>query len=187
LWPYAALATALWMAVYLSGIHATVAGVLAAAAVPAQRAGPRPQAAGSPLDRMEHALQPWVAFGVLPLFAFANAGVSLQGISTANLFSPLAIALVASLFVGKQLGVFVSIRIAVALGLGKLPRGATWPQVYGLAVLSGIGFTISLFIGDLAFDDPVRNDQVKIGVLAGSCLSALVGYCVLRFARSRAR
>ena len=173
--PYILLAIGLWLAVYLSGVHATIAGVLAAAAIPSGKEQP------SPLDRLEHAIQPWVAFAVLPLFAFANAGVRLIGIAPDALLSPLVVAIAAGLFLGKQAGVFGSIRLAVALGWAARPQGASWLQVYVLALICGIGFTISLFIGGLAFDDPALVDQVKIGVLAGSILSALAGFVILRF------
>ena len=173
--PYILLAIGLWLAVYLSGVHATIAGVLAAAAIPSGKEQP------SPLDRLEHAIQPWVAFAVLPLFAFANAGVRLIGIASDALLSPLVVAIGAGLFLGKQAGVFGSIRLAAALGWADRPQGASWLQVYVLALICGIGFTISLFIGGLAFDDPALVDQVKIGVLAGSILSALAGFVILRF------
>ena len=182
-WPYLALSLPLWIAVYMSGVHATVAGVLAAVAIPSR--GKADAHRPSPLDRIEHCLQPWVAFAVLPLFAFANAGVTLVGVSLSDLLSPLALAIAAGLFIGKQLGVFASIRVAVALRLGSPPEGASWLQIYAVAVLCGIGFTISLFIGGLAFDDANMIDNVKIGVLAGSTLSAFVGLTILRFARSR--
>jgi NhaA family Na+:H+ antiporter len=178
LWPYVSLAILLWIAVHASGVHATIAGVLAAAAIPS---GKQP----SPLDRIEHAIQPWVAFAVLPIFAFANAGVRLGDLPPEALLSPLVLAIAAGLFIGKQLGVFGSIRLAVALGWGQRPRGASWLQVYALALLCGIGFTISLFIGGLAFDDPVMIDEVKIGVLAGSIASALAGFALLRFGDRR--
>jgi NhaA family Na+:H+ antiporter len=178
LWPYVSLAILLWIAVHSSGVHATIAGVLAAAAIPS---GKQP----SPLDRIEHAIQPWVAFAVLPIFAFANAGVRLGDLPPEALLSPLVLAIAAGLFIGKQLGVFGSIRLAVALGWGQRPRGASWLQVYALALLCGIGFTISLFIGGLAFDDPMMIDEVKIGVLAGSIASALAGFALLRFGDRR--
>jgi NhaA family Na+:H+ antiporter len=178
LWPYVSLAILLWIAVHASGVHATIAGVLAAAAIPS---GKQP----SPLDRIEHAIQPWVAFAVLPIFAFANAGVRLGDLPPEALLSPLVLAIAAGLFIGKQLGVFGSIRLAVALGWGERPRGASWLQVYALALLCGVGFTISLFIGGLAFDDPVMIDEVKIGVLAGSIASALAGFTLLRFGDRR--
>ena len=178
LWPWLIGAALLWYAVLLSGVHATVAGVLAAAIIPL-----RPEEEGSVLHRLEHALSPWVAFLVVPLFGFANAGVSLAGVDPALLLSPLPAGIALGLFLGKQLGIFAAVRLAVALGIAARPRGATWLQVYGVALLCGIGFTMSLFIGGLAFpDQPALAEQAKIGILAGSLLSALAGYFLLRFA-----
>jgi NhaA family Na+:H+ antiporter len=178
LWPYLLLAPLLWLAVYLSGVHATIAGVLAAFAIPIG------DDAHSPLERLEHALHPWVAFAIVPLFGFANAGVSLGGIGLAEILSPLPLGIAAGLFAGKQIGIFASVRIAVALRIADRPAGASWIQVYGVALLCGIGFTMSLFIGGLAYTDPLLVDEVKIGVLGGSILSALTGFALLRFARS---
>jgi len=174
LWPFLLLAAALWVAVLLSGVHATIAGVLAALAIPIGGG------AQSPLHRLEHGLHPWVAFGIVPLFGFANAGVSFAGIGIEQLLAPLPLGIAAGLFFGKQIGIFGSVRLAVGLGLASLPQGARWPQVYGVALLCGIGFTMSLFIGGLAFDSPLLGDEVKIGVLGGSLLSALAGYALLR-------
>jgi Na+:H+ antiporter, NhaA family len=181
LWPYLLLALALWLAVLLSGVHATIAGVLAAFAIPA-RIGD-----DSPLERLEHALSPWVAFGIVPLFGLANAGVSLSGVGPAELLAPLPAGIAAGLFLGKQIGIFASVRIAVALRLARKPEGASWTQVYGLSLLCGVGFTMSLFIGGLAFKNPALVDEVKIGVLGGSILSALCGFAVLRFAGRRGK
>ena len=176
LWPFVTLAFALWFAVLLSGVHATVAGVLAAVTIPIIRSPDVPHAAASPLHRMEHAIHPWVAFLIVPVFGFANAGVALGGIALSDLLSPLPLAIAAALFLGKQIGIFGSVRLAVALGLAQRPSGATWTQVYGVALLCGVGFTMSLFIGGLAFDDPALNSGMKIGVLGGSLLSAVAGY-----------
>ena len=174
LWPYLLLATLLWFFVFRSGVHATIAGVAAALAIPMR-----------PLHRLEHALNPWVAFGVVPLFGFANAGVSLAGLSPAILLAPLPLGIAAGLFLGKQAGVLGSIWLAVRAGLAPRPE-ARWPQIYGMALLAGIGFTMSLFIGALAFPDrPELADEVKIGVLAGSLLSALAGFAVLRLAHGK--
>ena len=182
LWPYILLAIVLWVAVWLSGIHATIAGVLAAALIPIRRSPGAPDAAESPLHRLEHALHPWIAFGVVPIFGFANAGVSLAGVGAATLLMPVPLGVAAGLFVGKQVGVFGAVWGAVRLGLVDRPAGASWIQVYGTALLCGIGFTMSLFIGGLAFADPALVDDVKIGVVAGSLVSALAGYAILRFA-----
>jgi NhaA family Na+:H+ antiporter len=171
----------LWYCVLLSGVHATIAGVLAALVIPITPSPGAPDDAASPLHRLEHALGPWVAFGIVPLFGFANAGVDLRGVGLDVLFSPLPLAIAAGLFVGKQIGIFGAIWAMVRLGLAQRPSGATWLQVYGVALLCGIGFTMSLFIGGLAFRDSLET-EVKIGVLAGSILSAIAGYLVLRFA-----
>ena len=176
LWPYLLLAAALWLAVLLSGVHATIAGVLAAFAIPIGTAE------RSPLRRLEHGLHPWVAFAIVPLFGFANAGVSFGGIGIDALAAPLPLGIGAGLFLGKQAGIFASVRIAVALRLAARPAGASWLQLYGVALLCGIGFTMSLFIGGLAFTDPMLGDAVKIGVLGGSLLSAISGYALLRWA-----
>ncbi|ARR54823.1 Na+/H+ antiporter NhaA [Rhizorhabdus wittichii DC-6] len=175
LWPYLLLAAALWLAVLLSGVHATIAGVLAALAIPLGDED------DSPLERLEHGLHPWVAFAIVPLFGFANAGVSFAGIGAEQLLAPLPLGIAAGLFLGKQAGIFGSVRLAVALGLAQRPAGASWTQLYGVALLCGIGFTMSLFIGGLAFSDPLLIDEVKIGVLGGSILSAIAGYALLRW------
>ncbi len=182
LWPYLVLAVALWAAVLLSGVHPTVAGVLAATAIPLRPSPAAPDAEDSPLHRLEHGLSPWVAFGIVPLFGFANAGIDLRAIGLDTLTAPLPLGIALGLLLGKQIGVFASIRIAIALKLGVRPSGASWSQVYGVALLCGIGFTMSLFIGGLAFVDPLHGNAVRIGVLGGSLLSALAGYAWLRFA-----
>jgi NhaA family Na+:H+ antiporter len=183
LWPYLIGAALLWYAVLLSGVHATVAGVLAAATVPLIRTPGAPDAHDSPLHRLEHGLAPWVAFLIVPLFGFANAGVSLAGIGLSDLFAPLPLGIAAGLFFGKQLGIFGAVWLSVRLGLATKLRGASWLQIYAVSVLCGIGFTMSLFIGALAFPgDPARVEEAKIGVLAGSFLSAIVGYALLRLA-----
>lgn len=175
--PYVVVGIALWIAVYRSGIHPTIAGVILALAIPI-----RSDPATSPLHRLEHGLQPWVAWVILPIFGFANAGVSIAGIGLAGLFAPVPLGVAAGLFIGKQAGVFGAVRLAVALGIANRPAGATWWQVYGVSLLCGIGFTMSLFIGALAFADPALIDSVKIGVMAGSFLSAVAGVLVLRLA-----
>jgi NhaA family Na+:H+ antiporter len=176
--PYLLAAAGLWFAMLLSGVHATIAGVLAAAAIPIV-----PDSAQSPLHRLEHALAPIVAFVIVPLFGFANAGVSLAGLGLADMLAPLPLGIAAGLFAGKQIGIFAAVRLAVALGIARPLRGATWLQVWGVAALCGIGFTMSLFIGALAFpDDPGLVEAAKLGVLLGSFASALLGYAILRFA-----
>jgi NhaA family Na+:H+ antiporter len=174
----------LWVAVLFSGVHPTVAGVLLAVAVPLVRTPGAPDAANSPLHRLEHGLAPWVAYLILPLFGFANAGVALGGVGA--LLAPLPLAIAAGLFLGKQIGIFGSVAAAVRFGLAAPLRGASWLQLWGVAMLGGIGFTMSLFIGALAFPHhPALVEEAKIGVLAGSFLSALAGYLVLRMAPLR--
>ncbi|WBO24712.1 Na+/H+ antiporter NhaA [Sphingomonas abietis] len=172
LWPYMLLAALLWIAVLQSGVHATVAGVLAALFVPLGDGD------HGPLARLEHGLSPWVRYAILPIFGFANAGVAL---GEAPFWAPLPLAVAAGLFVGKQIGVFGAMRGAVAMGWAARPEGASWVQLYGVALLAGIGFTMSLFIGGLAFADPLLVEAVKVGVLAGSLLSALAGFALLRW------
>jgi len=183
---YLPLAAVLWYFVFLSGVHATVAGVAAAMMIPITRSPGAPDDAQSPLHRLEHALHPWSAFLIVPLFGFANAGVSLHGISPAILLAPLPLGIAAGLFLGKQLGILGSVWIAHKTGFAAKPGWSSWPQIYGVSLLAGIGFTMSLFIGGLAFPgNEALADEVKIGVLAGSVLSAVAGYLVLRFAPPR--
>ena len=180
---YLLLSVLLWYAVLLSGVHATIAGVLAALTIPIVATPGAPDDATSPLHRLEHAIHPWSAYLIIPLFGFANAGVSLDGMGVDALFAPLPLGIAAGLFLGKQLGVFGAVWLAVRLGIGGKLRGATWLHVYGVAVLCGIGFTMSLFIGALAFpDDPLLVEEAKLGVLLGSLLSAVVGFTILRLA-----
>jgi NhaA family Na+:H+ antiporter len=185
LWPYLLLGAALWYFVFLSGVHATIAGVLTALMIPIRTSPGAPDAEDSPLHRLEHALSGWVAYAIVPLFGFANAGVSLAGMSPAILLEPLPLGIALGLFLGKQFGIFGSIWIADRTGFARRPRGASWAQLYGVAMLAGIGFTMSLFIGGLAFPgNALLVDEVKIGVLAGSILSAVLGFLILRFAAS---
>ena len=185
LWPYLILAALLWYATLLSGVHATIAGVMAAFAIPFRRTMGAPDAEDSALHRLEHGLAKPVAFFIVPLFGFANAGVSLDGVSLAAFVAPLPLGIALGLFVGKQLGIFGSVWAAVKFGVAVRPKDASWTQVYGVALLCGIGFTMSLFIGGLAFADTAQGDAVKIGVLMGSLLSALAGYFVLRLAAGK--
>ena len=181
-------AAALWYAVLLSGVHATIAGVLAASAIPIVKTPGAPDSAISPLHRLEHAIHPAVAFAIVPLFGFANAGVSLEGINLAEVVAPLPLGIAAGLFIGKQVGIFAAVWLAVKFGIAQRLLGATWLQIYGVSLLCGIGFTMSLFIGALAFPgDPELVEEAKLGILSGSLLSALVGYAVLRFAPQRLR
>lgn len=165
----------LWYAMLASGIHATIAGVLAALTIPLGRGDPY-----SPLNRLEHGIHPWVMFGVMPLFGFASAGVQFGVI--ANLFQSLPLAIMAGLFLGKQFGVFGAIWLADRIGFAPRPAYTRWLELYGAALLCGIGFTMSLFIGGLAFpDSPEAVEAAKLGTLTGSFMSALAGYVVLRF------
>ena len=182
LWPYLLLAALLWYATLLSGVHATIAGVMAAFAIPFRRSLGAPDEQGSALHRLEHGLAKPVAFLIVPIFGFANAGVSLGGASLGSLVAPLPLGIALGLFLGKQVGIFGSVWAATKLGLAVRPKDASWSQLYGVALLCGIGFTMSLFIGGLAFGDAAQGDAVKIGVLLGSLASALSGWLVLRVA-----
>ena len=175
--PYMLAGVFLWVCVLKSGVHATIAGVIVGLTTPL-KAGD----SASPLRSLEHDLHPWVAFGVLPLFAFANAGVRFAGMAPAVLLDPIQLGVALGLFFGKQLGVAGSIWLALRLGLGALPDGADWRQLYGLALLTGIGFTMSLFIGTLAFPAEGYDVDVRIAVLLASLLSGICGYLVLRTA-----
>ena len=176
IWPYIVGFALLWLAMLASGVHATIAGVLAALTVPLGARGGR-----SPLKLLEHRLHPWVMFGVMPLFGFASAGVAITGMS--QLLQPLPLAVFLGLFFGKQLGVFGAIWLAVKSGFCQLPVGTQWVQLYGASLLCGIGFTMSLFIGGLAFpQSPGAAEAAKMGTLAGSLLSAVIGWLVLRLA-----
>ena len=175
--PYVLTGVFLWVCVLKSGVHATLAGVVVGLAVPLSSAR-----APSPLLRLEHDLRPWVTFGVLPVFAFANAGVRLVGIAPADLADPIKLGIAFGLFVGKQLGIAGTIWLMTRIGLGSLPEGAGWRHTYGLALLTGIGFTMSLFIGTLAFPAEGYDIDVRVAVLIASMLSAICGFVVLRTA-----
>lgn len=174
--PYALVGLFIWVCVLKSGVHATLAGVIVALAIPLRVYGATPY---SPLEQVEEHLHPWVAFGVLPLFAFANAGVSVQGLTLAALAAPIPLGIALGLFIGKQIGIFGATWLAVRSGLCRGLDEATWPQVYGVAMLGGIGFTMSLFIGLLAFPEPQYAADIRIGVLVGSLASAIAGYVLL--------
>jgi NhaA family Na+:H+ antiporter len=181
--PYLVLGAALWWLVLLSGVHATVAGVVLAMTIPLRRTKGAPDDMTSPLHRLEHGLSPWVAFLIVPVFGFANAGVSFAGMSAHALIDPVTLGVALGLFVGKQVGVFGAAALAIKLRLANLPVAASWAQLYGVALLCGIGFTMSLFIGLLAFPDPALQNEVKVGVLVGSLISALCGAAVLKIAK----
>ncbi len=178
---YLIVGLVMWAAVLKSGVHATLAGVVLAFFIPARE---DPDTGRSPLREMEHDLHGSVAFVILPLFAFANAGVSLQGLTLAALTVPVPLGIELGLFVGKQLGVFGMCWLGIKLGIAKLPERVNWTQLYGVAILCGVGFTMSLFIGSLAFEDADSPYlyQDRLGILSGSLLSAAVGYFWLRWA-----
>jgi NhaA family Na+:H+ antiporter len=177
IWPYVLIGLFIWVCVMESGVHATLAGVATALAVPLTAA---PGHSESTLERLELALGPWVRFAVLPVFAFANAGVSLAGITLAHVTSAIPMGVVLGLLIGKPVGIFAFSLAAIRMRLARMPEGATWPQIFGVAILGGIGFTMSLFIGMLAFTDATRAAEIRIGVLLGSLAAALAGYLWLR-------
>ena len=182
--PYLLLGVVLWFLVLMSGVHATLAGVALALTIPLRVTPGRPEDATSPLHILEHSLQPWVAFLIIPIFGFANAGISFAGMSLSSLQNPVPLGVALGLFVGKQVGVFAFAWAAIKTGLADLPANATWPQLYGVALLCGIGFTISLFIGLLAFPTSADlQDATKLGVLLGSILSGLIGAALLRMTK----
>lgn len=181
--PYLIVGAVLWFFVLKSGIHATLAGVALALTIPLQPHPKKTRAEDSPLHRLEHALHKPVAYGIIPIFGLANAGVPLSGLSFDALLTPLPLGIAMGLFIGKQVGVFAFSELATRLDFADVPAGATRLQCYGVALLCGIGFTMSLFIGALAFpEQPELGDATKIGVLLGSALSGLAGYLLLRVA-----
>jgi NhaA family Na+:H+ antiporter len=185
---YLFLGLCMWACVFNSGVHATIAGVLLALTIPFRPKGGGPVDENeAPLLRLEHALKPWVTFLILPIFAFVNSGVNLQGVTAATFMEPLTLAIIVGLFVGKQVGVFSFAALAIELGYAKIPNGSSWAQLYGVALLCGIGFTMSLFIGDLAFPAGDVTPQVRLGVISGSLLSMVFGALVLKFACARAQ
>ena len=176
--PYLVIGSFMWFFTYKSGIHATIAGVLLASTIP-HRIKDKDF---SLLIKLEHAISPYVAFMIMPIFAFANAGVSLEGLSLSSLLQPVPLGILLGLFVGKQVGVMIFSFIAVKTGVAQMPDNSSWLSLYGVSVLTGIGFTMSLFVGNLAFAENIQYiDGVKIGVLAGSLLSTLFGYFILLF------
>jgi NhaA family Na+:H+ antiporter len=184
LWPYLLIGLFVWFCVLQSGIHATLAGVAVAMTVPLRKTPGAPDDQHSPLSRLEHGLHPWIAYAIVPLFGFANAGVSLNGFALPDLAAPVPLGIALGLFAGKQLGIFGTIRLLAWLGWAERPSRSTWPQVYGLALLCGIGFTMSLFISGLAFAaHPHERDAAKLGIMLGSLLSAVAGLVVLWIAQ----
>jgi len=178
--PYVLVGIIMWIAVLKSGVHATLAGVALAAFIPMRDSSDESR---SPLRELEHDLHSVVAFGVLPLFAFVNGGINLAGVSVADIMHPVPLGIAAGLFVGKQLGIFSLCFLAIKLGLARMPEGASWGSLYGVAVLCGVGFTMSLFIGSLAFENVVfAPDDIfdeRLGIIIGSIFSAIVGYLIL--------
>lgn len=186
--PYLILGGLLWFFVLKSGVHATLAGVVLALTIPLHLSRGKPDDSQSPLHRLEHGIQPWVAYVVVPAFGFANAGVNLLAMNASSAFSDVPLGIAAGLFVGKQIGVFSFSWAAIRLGWADCPRDASLTQLYGVSILCGIGFTMSLFIGLLGFPaTPELQDAVKLGVLSGSLLSALLGSLVLLLARPERR
>ena len=179
--PSLILGLILWVLVLKSGVHATLAGVVTAFFIPLTDKWGK-----SPLHSLEHGLAPYVLFLIVPIFAFANAGVSLEGLSLADLMAPLPLGIALGLVLGKQIGVFGLTWLTVKSGLAQLPHGVTWVHIYGLACLAGIGFTMSLFIGSLSFGDAALMDAVRLGVLSGSLVSGLIGFTVLRLSSNPA-
>ncbi len=180
--PYLVVGVLLWDFTHNSGIHATIAGVLLALTIPHRKK----EKDFSLLLKVEHAISPYVAFGIMPLFAFANAGVSLEGLSFSSLLNKVPLGILLGLFIGKQLGVFLFSYISIKFKVAKMPNNSNWINFYGVGILTGIGFTMSLFVGNLAFIDNTQYmDGVKIGVLTGSLLSTLAGYFLILLAPSR--
>jgi NhaA family Na+:H+ antiporter len=185
LWAYLGLGALLWFFVLQSGVHATLAGVALALTIPIGDGSDSDEPEHSPLHTLEHLLHPYVAFLIVPIFGFANAGVSFTGMTPASALAPVPLGIALGLFLGKQIGVFGFSWIAVKAGFGAMPAKTNFVQLYGVALLCGIGFTMSLFIGALAFDSPELGKATKIGVLLGSFASALAGAAVLRMAGQR--
>ena len=180
--PYLIIGAFMWFFTYKSGIHATIAGVLLASTIP-HRIKDKDF---SLLIKLEHAISPYVAFMIMPIFAFANAGVSLEGLSLMSLLEPVPLGILLGLFVGKQIGVMLISFIAVRLGVAQMPDKSSWLSLYGVSILTGVGFTMSLFVGNLAFVENIQYiDGVKIGVLSGSLLSTVFGYFILLYASKK--
>jgi NhaA family Na+:H+ antiporter len=174
--PYLIIGILLWHFTHESGIHSTISGVLLACTIPHRKK----EKDFSLLIKLEHAISPYVAFGIMPLFAFANAGVSLDGISFSSLLLPVPLGILLGLFIGKQLGVFLFSYVSIKLGFAQMPNNSNWIELYGVGILTGIGFTMSLFVGNLAFIENTQYiDGVKLGVLSGSLLSTLSGYFLI--------
>lgn len=180
--PFILISIIVWAAVLKSGVHATLAGFAVALFIPIAK-----DKAESMSYQIEHGLHPWIAFFVLPVFAFSNAGVELIGTSVSQLFTPVSMGIIGGLFIGKQLGIFAACYVAIKLKLCNLPKDATWSQLYGVCLLCGVGFTMSLFIGSLAFEEQglAYQTQVKVGVLVGSILSGVLGAIIIKRASNK--
>ena len=180
--PYVLLGAVLWVFVLKSGVHATLAGVVTAFAIPL---GVKDEDGHSLLEYLEHKLHPWVAFLILPVFAFANAGISFKGMGLDSMAEPVTLGIALGLILGKQFGVFLPVWMAIKSGIAQMPANANWLQIYGMSILCGIGFTMSLFIGGLAFEVARFEAPIRLGVLAGSIFCAILGYLLLRVASAK--
>ena len=180
---YVIVGAILWVCVLKSGVHATLAGVVTAFAIPLNVGDGEGH---SPLKYLEHSLHPWVAFLILPMFAFANAGISFEGMSLASFLEPVTLGIALGLIVGKQIGVFLPLWVCIKSGIAQMPTNASWVQLYGVSILCGIGFTMSLFIGGLAFELSDFKAPVRLGVMTGSIVCAVLGYALLRLGRENA-
>jgi len=174
--PYIIVGISLWLFVLKSGIHASIAGVLLAQFIPINSK----DSSSSALNKLEHSIEPWVNFIILPIFAFANAGISFSGMKLNLLWDPVTLGIILGLFFGKQIGVMLFTYLGTILKICKLPSDISWPQYYGLSLITGIGFTMSLFIGSLAFIEPEYQTSVRLGVLVASLLAGILGYLTLR-------
>ncbi|WP_218813879.1 Na+/H+ antiporter NhaA [Rickettsiella endosymbiont of Dermanyssus gallinae] len=181
--PYLLFALPLWLFILKSGVHATIAGVLFGLTIPLRNSKQQP----SLLNKLERQLHPWIAYAILPVFAFANAGLSFTGLHWKTLAHPLPLGIIAGLFLGKQLGILSASWLAVKAKWAKLPHKANWQHIYGTALICGIGFTMSLFIANLAFSDGETSSLVRLGVLSGSALSGILGYFVLFFSKTKSK
>lgn len=178
---YIMVGVALWFFLYHSGIHTTIGGVMVGMAIPLRGGSSE---ARSPLNTCMHIIHPWVNFFILPVFAFTAAGINLHDLSFSSMVEPIALGVALGLFLGKQLGIFGTTWLLVKTGMAKLPEGINWKHIYGVSIVAGIGFTMSLFIGVLAFDNEVMQEQVRIGVIGGSLISMLLGWIVLKLSKS---
>lgn len=174
--PYILIGMVLWVSLLEAGIHATLAGVITALFVPMRD---KKNPAYSPCIQLEHSLHPWISFLILPLFAFANAGVPFAGMGLHSFAEPLTLGIILGLLVGKPLGIYTALYLSIKSGLAKLPEGATWRQIFAISILCGIGFTMSLFIGGLAFETIDKQASIRLGILTASALSAIAGYLLL--------